>query len=649
MNILDQIAASGFRTVDLVIVLIYLALLIFLGLFLGRTKKGEQKSASDYFLAGNTLTWWAVGASLIAANISAEQFIGMSGTSYADGIATAAYELMAAVTLVVIGKFLLPIMLKRNIFTIPQFLRERYNDGVGLAFSILWLFLYVFVNLTSVAWLGALAIEQILGLQGAVLMVGSTAISMRMVIVVALFLIAGIYSIYGGLASVAWTDVLQVTFLVGGGLITAWFALKAVGGDAGVLAGLNNIYTDLTTGEHLNDSHLHLVIQQSHNPSGFANVPGIAAVVGGVWLTNLGYWGFNQYIIQKGLAAKSIAEAQKGLVFAGFLKILIPFIVCLPGICAYYISLHPEAFTQLQGSINVSDDAYPWLVRNFTPVGVKGLTFAALSAAIISSLASMLNSTSTLFTMDIYKKYIHPGATDKKLVNVGRITSLCALAIALVAVKPLLGSLDQAFQYIQEYSGFIYPGIIVVFGLGLLWKRSSARAAVWSAIIVIPLGVLFKIFLGDVPFQLRAGYIFIILFCFHVIMSLIDTKVVPAEQLTVKDKKTMIKWARILGGAGLFFILAATVVTAWGALLPETATPDNNFIAYLNDIGFEAFFFFGTLVGAQAVWLYSNTFDKEKDPKALPIDLSLFHTSKGYNWGALAICVIVAALYVILW
>ena len=649
MNILNQIAASGFRTVDLVIVLIYLALLIFLGLFLGRTKKGEQKSASDYFLAGNTLTWWAVGASLIAANISAEQFIGMSGTSYADGIATAAYELMAAVTLVVIGKFLLPIMLKRNIFTIPQFLRERYNDGVGLAFSILWLFLYVFVNLTSVAWLGALAIEQILGLQGAVLMIGSWSISMRMVIVVALFLIAGIYSIYGGLASVAWTDVLQVTFLVGGGLITAWFALKAVGGDAGVLAGLNNIYTDLTTGEHLHDSHLHLVIQQSHNPSGFANVPGIAAVVGGVWLTNLGYWGFNQYIIQKGLAAKSIAEAQKGLVFAGFLKILIPFIVCLPGICAYYISLHPEAFTSLQGTINVSDDAYPWLVRNFTPVGVKGLTFAALSAAIISSLASMLNSTSTLFTMDIYKKYIHPGATDKKLVNVGRITSLCALAIALVAVKPLLGSLDQAFQYIQEYSGFIYPGIIVVFGLGLLWKRSSARAAVWSAIIVIPLGVLFKIFLGNVPFQLRAGYIFIILFCFHVIMSLIDTKVVPAEQLTVKDKKTMIKWARILGGAGLFFILAATVVTAWGALLPETATPDNNFIAYLNDIGFEAFFFFGTLVGAQAVWLYSNTFDKEKDPKALPIDLSLFHTSKGYNWGALAICVIVAALYVILW
>ncbi len=649
MGIIDQIAASGFRVIDLVIVLIYLALLIFLGLFLGRTKKGEQKSANDYFLAGNTLTWWAVGASLIAANISAEQFIGMSGTSYADGIATAAYELMAAVTLVVIGKFLLPIMLKRKIFTIPQFLRERYNDGVGLAFSILWLFLYVFVNLTSVAWLGALAIEQILGLQGAVLMIGSWAVSMRMVIVVALFLIAGIYSIYGGLASVAWTDVLQVTFLVGGGLITAWFALDAVGGDAGVLGGLSNIYTDLTTGAHLHDTHLHLVIQESHNASAFANVPGIAAVVGGVWLTNLGYWGFNQYIIQKGLAAKSIDEAQKGLVFAGFLKILIPFIVCLPGICAYYISLHPEAFSHLQGSINVSDDAYPWLVRNFTPTGVKGLTFAALSAAIISSLASMLNSTSTLFTMDIYKKYLNKGADDRKLVNVGRITSLCALVIALVAVKPLLGSLDQAFQYIQEYSGFIYPGIIVVFGLGLLWKRSSARAAVWSAIIVIPLGILFKIFLGGVPFQLRAGYIFIILVVFHVIMSLIDKKVVDAEELTESDKKSMIKWARILGCSGLLFIVMAAVVTIWGALLPETATPDNNFIAYLNDIGFQAFFFFGALVGIQAVWLYSNVNDKKKDPKALPVDLSLFHTSKGYNIGALLICVIVAILYVILW
>ncbi len=649
MGVFQQIAASGFRTVDLVIVLVYLAVLISLGLFLGRNKKGHQKSASDYFLAGNSLTWWAVGASLIAANISAEQFIGMSGTSYADGIATAAYELMAAVTLVVIGKFLLPVMLKRKIFTIPQFLRERYTDGVGLAFSILWLFLYVFVNLTSVAWLGALAIEQILGLQGATLVVGSFSISMRMVIVLLLFIIAGIYSIYGGLASVAWTDVLQVFFLVGGGLVTAYFALRAVGDGAGALAGLNNLFADLTSGEHLNDSHLHLVIQESHGASAFANVPGIAAVVGGVWLTNLGYWGFNQYIIQKGLAAKSVDEAQKGLVFAGFLKILIPFIVVLPGICAYYISLRPELLSGLQGSINVADDAYPWLVRNFTPTGVKGLTFAALSAAIISSLASMFNSTSTLFTMDIYKKYINKDASDKKLVRVGRLTSLAALVIAAVAVEPLLGSLDQAFQYIQEYSGFIYPGIIVVFGLGLLWKRASSRAAVWTAIITIPLGVLFKIFLGGVPFQLRAGYIFIILLVFFVLMSLVDKKFVAVELPEQKDRETMVKWARRMGFAGLFFVVLALVVIVWGALLPDSATPENNFVAYLNDIGFQAFIFFGVLVGGQAIWLYSDARDKKADPKALPVDLKLFHTSKSYNVWAAVICAIVAALYIILW
>lgn len=649
MTIFQQIAASGFRTVDLIIVLVYLAVLIFLGLFLGRNKKGQEKSANDYFLAGNTLTWWAVGASLIAANISAEQFIGMSGTSYADGIATAAYELMAAVTLIVIGKFLLPVMLKRKIFTIPQFLRERYNDGVGLAFSVLWLFLYVFVNLTSVAWLGSLAIEQILGLQGATLVIGDFSVSMRMVIVLALYVIAGIYSIYGGLASVAWTDVLQVVFLVGGGLVTAIFALSAVGGGEGILAGLNNIFTDLTSGEHLNDSHLHLVIQQSHGESAFANVPGIAAVVGGVWLTNLGYWGFNQYIIQKGLAAKSISEAQKGLVFAGFLKILIPFIVCLPGICAYYISLHPEIMSGLQGSINVSDDAYPWLVRNFTPVGVKGITFAALAAAIISSLASMFNSTSTLFTMDIYKKYIKKNASDKSLVKVGRLTSLCALVIAAIAVEPLLGGLDQAFQYIQEYSGFIYPGIVVVFGLGLLWRRASSRAAVWTAIITIPLGVLFKIFLGGVPFQLRAGYIFIILVVFFIIMSLLDKKYVSCELPEQKDREAMVKWARILGGAGAFFILVAAVVVIWGACLPESATPENHFIAYLNDIGFQAFFFFGALVGCQAVWLYSNANVARTDPKGLPVDLSLFHTTRSYGIGALVICVLVGLLYIVLW
>ena len=652
MDVLTALQNSGFKTIDFVILVIYLIVLVSLGLFLSRNKDGKEKSANDYFLAGNTLTWWAVGASLIAANISAEQFIGMSGTGFADGIAIAAYEVMAAVTLVVIGKFLLPIMLKQRIFTIPQFLRERYNDGVGLAFSILWLFLYVFVNLTSVSWLGALAIEQILGLQGIIVDIMGFQVSIRMIIVLCLFLIAGIYSIYGGLASVAWTDVMQVTFLVGGGLITAYVALSSMGEILGTdaLGALRQVYHDMTTGPNAQDVHFHLIIQQSHNAEAYSNVPGIAAVVGGVWLTNLGYWGFNQYIIQKGLAAKSIDEAQKGLVFAGFLKILIPFIVVLPGICAYYIMGNEDTFRtmNLAGDINVADDAYPWLIRNFTPTGIKGLSFAALTAAIISSLASMFNSTSTLFTMDIYKKYINKEAGDKQLVNVGRITSVCALLIALVAVKPLLGGLDQAFQYIQEYSGFIYPGIITVFGLGLLWKRASSRAAVWTAILTIPLGVLFKVFYPEVPFQFRAGNIFIILVIFFIYVSYYDKNYVKAKPVSKKDQMQMYWWARALGVAGRFFIFLAGA--QW---LIDTSNavnmPDENMADYLGDIGFQAFIFFGVLVGVNSVWLRSNARDGIKDPKALPIKLELFQTSRGYTYGAIGIAVITFLLYAILW
>lgn len=652
MDFTTAISQSGFETVDFVILVAYIIILVSLGMFLSRNKNGKEKSANDYFLAGNTLTWWAVGASLIAANISAEQFIGMSGTGYADGIATAAYEVMAAVTLVVIAKFLLPTMIERKIFTIPQFLRERYNDGVGLAFSILWLFLYVFVNLTSVAWLGALAIEQILGLQGIMVSIGGYMVSIRMIIIILLYVIAGLYSIYGGLASVAWTDVLQVTFLIGGGLITAYVALAEMGDElgTGAFGALSQMYTDLTTGSHVTDTHFHLVIQESHNASAFANVPGIAAVVGGVWLTNLGYWGFNQYIIQKGLAAKSLDEAKKGLLFAGFLKILIPFIVVLPGICAYYIMNNPEMFSglDLHGKINVSDDAYPWLVRNFTPTGIKGLSFAALTAAIISSLASMFNSTSTLFTMDIYKKYINKGAKDHSLVKVGRITAVVALIIALFAVKPLLGSLDQAFQYIQEYSGFIYPGIITVFGLGLLWKRASSTAAVWTAIATIPLGFIFKMVFPDVAFQLRAGYIFIILLTMFVLISYLDKKFVSCELPSEKDQKQMLLWAKILGGLGIFFIVMALVVMGLGAMNPD-ADPETNFIAYLNDIGFQAFIFFGVLVGQSAIWLKSNSLDKVKDVKALPVRLDLFATTRGFTMGTIGILVITAILYIALW
>src|SRR5574344_1205398 len=667
-SIIDGLRSNGFATIDYVVFFVYLAVLIFLGFFLSRSKKGEEKSSKDYFLAGNTLTWWAVGASLIAANISAEQFIGMSGSAFNSGIAMAAYELMAAATLLVVGKFLLPLMIEKKVFTIPQFLRDRYNDGVGLSFSIFWLFLYVFINLTSVAWLGALAIKQILGLPAVMgTMAGMSVDFTLLTIILILFLVAGLYSIYGGLASVAWTDVMQVTFLVGGGLITAYAALDVIGSElhieGGALGAFSEIYSHL--GSIDGDKHFNLVVTRNEDlypmingvkdasgafiqkPDPYFDIPGIVVIVGALWLTNLGYWGFNQYIIQKGLAAKNIDEAKKGLIFAGFLKLLIPFIVVLPGICAYYIAQNPEVFANmhLAGKINVADDAYPWLIRNFTPTGVKGLSFAALAAAIISSLASMFNSTSTLFTMDIYKKYINKNASDKKLVNVGRLTSLCALIIAAVAVKPLLGGLDQAFQYIQEYSGFIYPGIVVVFGLGLLWRRASSKAAVWTAIITIPLGVLFKIFLGGVWFQLRAGYVFIILVVFFVLMSLLDKKYVHTDAPEGADKSKMELWAKVLGTIGVVMIVASLIVT----ILGQTMHPTEGVIFYLNDIGFQAFIFFGVLVGCNAVWLWSNAHDDKEDPKALPINLNLFATTRSYTIGSIGICAITMLLYILLW
>ena len=481
MSVIEALKNNGFETIDYVVFGAYIVLLVGLGLFLSRDKKGEEKSSTDYFLAGNTLTWWAVGASLIAANISAEQFIGMSGSAFASGIAQAAYEIMAAATLLVVGKFLLPLMIEKKIFTIPQFLRERYNWGVGLAFSLLWLFLYVFVNLTSVAWLGALAIQQILGLPTdmTVQFAGMEIDQVRMVIILVLFLVAGIYSIYGGLASVAWTDVMQVTFLVGGGLITAYAALSVIGAEVwgcGAFEALGNIF-DWCINQP-GDKHFNLVVTrqadlypvvngvtdaagnvvQKEDP--FFTNPGIVLIFGALWLTNLGYWGFNQYIIQKG----------------------IPFIVCIPGVCAFYImNGDGEALENLRqtlaGGIERSDDAYPFLIRNFTPTFIKGLSFAALAAAVISSLASMFNSTSTLFTMDIYKQFINKNASESKLVNVGRMTSVSALIIALLAVYPLMGGIDQAFQFIQEYSAFVYPGVVVIFGLGLLWKRAQVHIA----------------------------------------------------------------------------------------------------------------------------------------------------------------------------
>ena len=646
MSLTEALGQSGLESIDYVILFTYLIMLVSLGMFLSFNR--ETKSTNDYFLAGNTLTWWTVGASLIAANISAEQFIGMAGTGYADGIAIAAYEIMAAVTLVIIGKFLLPVMMEQRFFTMPQFLRNRYTNGVGLTFSILWLFLYIFINLTSVAWLGALAIEQIMGFQALTISTGGFEISVRLIIIFALFVIAGLYSIHGGMTSVAWTDVMQVIFIIGGGLATAYYALGAVAGSEGTIAEGWNRLTDFALNrEYLKDTHFHLIIQKSHNASAFDNMPGLAAVVGGLWLTNLSYWAFNQYITQKGLAAYSIHEAQKGFLFAAILKLLIPFIVLIPGLCAYYITEHGDI--SMQNSIQVSDEAYPWFIKNFIPTGIKGLGLVALVAAVISSLASMLNSTATIFTIDIYRKYINHDASDKKLVAIGRTSAIVALFIALIAANPLLGELDQAFQYIQEYSSFIAPGSIIVFGLGLLWKRASRTAAIWITTLTIPLGILFKLVFPHVAFQFRAGYVFMILLVLFITISLCSQKTQPSQSIPKLGRDLLRKWSYILGGVAIVSIVTATIVSVGYVLLPSGATPENDIIAYLNDIGFQAFFFFGFMTGGCAIFLHTNANSPKEDPKALSINLALFSTTKGYTYATLFICLTSLLLYVLLW
>ena len=664
-TIINALSNNGFATADYLVFVFYIIILVAMGIFLSRGKKGEEKSSTDYFLAGNTLTWWAVGASLIAANISAEQFIGMSGSAFKSGIAMAAYELMAAATLIVVAKFLLPLMIEKKIFTIPQFLRERYNWGVGLAFSIFWLFLYVFINLTSVSWLGALAIKQILGLPAVAGSFLGMPVDMTLLwIILILFLIAGLYSIYGGLASVAWTDVMQVTFLVGGGLITAYAALDVIGSSLGIEGGAVGAFQEIFS--HLSgisgDHHFNLVVERNTalypdingiidetgalaagqpGSDPYFDIPGIVVIVGALWLTNLGYWGFNQYIIQKGLAAKSIDEAKKGMIFAAFLKILIPFIVCIPGVCAFYIMngeyngvpVH-DMLTHLTGSIDRSDDAYPFLIRNFTPVIVKGLSFAALSAAVISSLASMFNSTSTIFTMDIYKQFINKTASEKRLVTVGRMTSVCALLIALVAVYPIMGGADQAFQVIQEYSGFVYPGVVVIFGLGLLWKRASAVAAVVTAIGTFVFSILFKFMLPEVPFLLRMGYVFICLVILFFGLSYMSKDTKAAPEIPEKTRRVLFKWAHYSLG-----LSTAALVLGFMSFIYKD----------MRDLGFEAFLFMGVFLFCIYKFLVSNALDKVEDVRSIGVDTKIFKTDRAFNLGAAGVIIILVILYKLLW
>ncbi|WP_103666131.1 sodium/sugar symporter [Gracilimonas amylolytica] len=486
--------------IDIVVFVAYCAAIIGIGLWVSRDKEGHQKNAEDYFLAGKSLPWWAIGASLIAANISAEQIIGMSGSGFAVGLAIASYEWMAAITLIIVGKYLLPIFIEKKLYTIPEFIEHRYNTTLKTILAVFWIALFVFVNLTTVMFLGAKALDTIMGTGDGSLVIYA---------LVGLALIAAAYSLYGGLSAVAWTDVLQVGLLVLGGFVTTFAALYNLTPDGGILNGMAHLYD--TAGDKFN-----MILERS-NPE-FDNLPGIAVLIGGLWVANLYYWGFNQYIIQRTLAAKSLKESQKGIIFAAFLKLLIPLIVVIPGIIVYVLYTQPEGTTQIPGVLSVFtnpdgsveyDNAYPWLISVFLSPGFKGLVVAALAAAIVSSLASMLNSVATIFTMDIYRAYINKNASDKQTVNMGRITAAVALVTA-VLIAPLLEDVPQVFQFIQEYTGVVSPGILAVFIMGLFWKKTTTKGAIYGVLSSIVIALLLKIPSLELPFLTQMYYTMIL-------------------------------------------------------------------------------------------------------------------------------------------
>lgn len=515
--------------VDIGIFVAYVVGIIGIATWVSREKAGHDKTTEDYFLAGKSLPWWAVGASLIAANISAEQIIGMSGSGYVIGLAIASYEWMAAITLIIVGKYFLPIYLKRNIYTMPQFLEQRYDHRVRTILAIFWLGVYIFVNLTAVLWLGALAIHTVAGvdLVYGLLFLGAFAAA---------------YSLYGGLKAVAFTDIIQVVVLVFGGLFLSFVALDTIGAGQGVLAGFGELVARAPEKFDM--------ILSPDNPY-YADLPGISVLIGGMWIMNLSYWGFNQYIIQRALAAKNIREAQKGIAFAAFLKLLMPVIVVLPGIAA--VVLAPD--------LSSPDQAYPELMK-LMPVGMMGLVFAALVAAIVSSLGSMTNSIATIFTMDLYSFY-KKDRSQQHYVFVGRLVSFSALIIAMICAKPLLGNFDQAFQYIQEFTGFFTPGIVVIFLLGMFWKRATAHGALAAAIGSAVLSIALKMLWPELPFIDRVGLVFLLCLALAVLVTVAEKSGVQDKAVDLDGIDFTSSRSFNIATIGVVLILIALYTTWW--------------------------------------------------------------------------------------
>jgi SSS family solute:Na+ symporter len=535
---------------DYFVFLVYFVCVCSYGYYIYHKKKAAKTNSRDFFLAEGSLTWWAIGASLIASNISAEHFIGMSGSGFALGLAISTYEWMSAATLIIVAVFFIPVYLRNKIYTMPQFLQQRYNSTVSTVMAIFWLLVYVFVNLTSILYLGALAIASISNISFGAAVAGLAIFA----IIVTL----------GGMKVIGYTDVFQVLVLIMGGLVTTYLALQMVSEHFGygkdILKGLSLIKDHAPT-------HFHMIFDKSN--SYYKDLPGLSVLIGGMWINNLNYWGCNQYIIQRALGA-DLKTARSGILFAAFLKLLIPVIAVLPGITAYV--LHQQGLFQAEmsdGSVIKPDHAYPTLL-NLLPAGLKGLAFAALTAAVVASLAGKANSISTIFSLDIYKKFFNKAASEKKLVITGRWTVIIAMAIAAL-VAPALKTLDQAYQFIQEYVGFIAPGVLVIFLMGFLWRRATSGAALTAALLTIPLSTVLKFlpvwtngWFPDYPFLDRMSIVFVLLILIMIIVSLLNPASKTQEQKIIIEKSMFRLTPGFIAGSVIIMgVLTALYTIFW--------------------------------------------------------------------------------------
>lgn len=538
-------------TEDYIVFLLYFIVVSGYGYYIYRKKQNTSIDSKAFFLAEGSLTWWAIGASLIASNISAEHFIGMSGSGFALGLAIATYEWMAAATLIIVAVFFIPIYLKNKIYTMPQFLAIRYNNKVSTIMTVFWLLVYVFVNLTSIIYLGAIAITSISTISFGWCVAGLIVFS----VIVTL----------GGMKVIGYTDVIQVLVLMIGGLVTAYLSLSLVSENFGFGS---DVFKGLSILRDKADSHFHMIFASDHPY--YKDLPGLSVLIGGMWINQLNYWGCNQYIVQRALGA-DLKTARNGILFAAFLKLLIPVIAVLPGIAMFV--LHQEGYFQKEmmdahGTVK-PDHAYP-ILMNLLPVGLKGVAFAALTAAIVASLAGKANSISTIFSLDLYKKYINKNASERNIVRTGRWAVIVSMVLAGL-VAPALTTLDQAYQFIQEYIGFIAPGVLAIFLMGLFWRKATSAAALTGALLTIPVSTILKFLPGltngafpDYPFIDRMSITFVLIIIVMVVMSLANPEKDKAATIIEIDKQMFrVTPGFTIGSLIIVGILAALYTVFW--------------------------------------------------------------------------------------